>query len=170
MASGNMKVKSQRDWRSMTPGNKNQILRVHIDDMKDMFERSKAAGLHSFIITGGSLSESKHAIVLAKEHKLFCTAGCHPTRSAQFDKHPGGPEAYLKELDQLIDKHVGTADSETSERKIVVAIGECGLGVYLFFNLFLVTFSLSLISNVDYDRLHFASKETQMKKFREYIC
>jgi TatD DNase family protein len=130
MASGNMKVNSPRDSRPMTQCNKNRILRVHIDDMKDMFERSKAAGLRSFIITGGSLSESRHAIVLAKEHKLFCTAGCHPTRSAQFDKHPEGPEAYLQELDQLISKHVGAANSETCERKIVVAIGECGLGVY----------------------------------------
>jgi TatD DNase family protein len=94
--------------------------------MKDVFERSKAAGLRSFIVTGGSLSESRTAIALAKEHKLFCTTGCHPTRSAEFDKHPGGPEAYLEELDELISIDVGTTGS--GGRKTIVAIGECGLG------------------------------------------
>ena len=99
--------------------------------MKDMFERSKSAGLRSFIITGGSLSESSHAISLAKEKKLFCTAGCHPTRSAEFDKHPKGADAYLKELDELIGKNIGgSTDGEGSGgRRIVVAIGECGLGI-----------------------------------------
>lgn len=98
----------------------------YLDDMKDVFERSKAAGLRSFILTGGSLSESSHAISLAKEHKLFCTAGCHPTRSAQFDKHPGGAEVYLKELDELIGKNIRA--SGTEGRRVIVAIGECGLG------------------------------------------
>jgi TatD DNase family protein len=99
--------------------------------MKDMFERSKAAGLRSFIITGGSLSESSHAISLAKEQKLFCTAGCHPTRSAEFDKHPGGADVYLKELDELIGKSLRDSVNGSSGegRRIVVAIGECGLGI-----------------------------------------
>jgi len=100
--------------------------RKHEDDMKDVFKRSQDAGLRSFIITGGSLSESRSAIALAKECKVFCTTGCHPTRSAEFDKHPGGPEVYLKELDKLIGENVKLSDR--SERRVVVAIGECGLG------------------------------------------
>ena len=81
--------------------------------MKDMFDRSKSAGVRSFIITGGSLPESRRAISLAREHKLLCTTGCHPTRSAEFDKHPGGPEMYLKELDELIENaELSTRDQE----------------------------------------------------------
>lgn len=91
-----------------------------------MLERSKSAGLKSFIITGGSLSESGQAIKLAKELQLFCTAGCHPTRSAEFDKHSGGAESYLKELDELI----GSDLVGEGKRRVVVAIGECGLGIH----------------------------------------
>jgi len=121
--------------------------RKHEDDMKDMFQRSKDAGLRSFIITGGSLSESRTAMGLAKECNVFCTTGCHPTRSAEFDKYSGGPEAYLKALDELIGENLRIPSEETGKR-IIVAIGECGL---------------------DYDRLHFASKETQMKHFRPQL-
>jgi TatD DNase family protein len=52
---------------------------------------------------------------------LFATVGCHPTRSTEFDKHPGGPEAYLQELDTLVGAHL-------HGKGRVVAIGECGLG------------------------------------------
>jgi Tat protein secretion system quality control protein TatD with DNase activity len=52
---------------------------------------------------------------------LYATVGCHPTRSTEFDKYRGGPEAYLQDLDNLIGSNLkGTGR--------VVAIGECGLG------------------------------------------
>ena len=35
-----------------------------------MLERSRAAGVKSMIITGGSLHESKQALELAKEHGM----------------------------------------------------------------------------------------------------
>ena len=74
------------------------------------------------IITGGSLHESKDALQLAQQYGFYATVGCHPTRSAQFDQFPGGPEAYLQQLDELI-----AANLEGKGR--VVAIGECGLGL-----------------------------------------
>lgn len=52
---------------------------------------------------------------------FYATIGCHPTRSAQFDKFKGGPSAYLEALDTLIEKNL-------KGKGRVVAVGECGLG------------------------------------------
>lgn len=66
--------------------------------------------------------------------------GCHPTRSTDFDKYRGGPDAYLQALDSII------AENMTGKGR-VVAIGECGL---------------------DYDRTHFAPPEVQKKYFSRF--
>lgn len=86
-----------------------------------MLERSRIAGVKSMIITGGSLHESREALELARQHGLYATVGCHPTRSGQFDEFKGGPDAYLEELDKLIQENL-------KGKGRVVAIGECGLG------------------------------------------
>lgn len=52
---------------------------------------------------------------------LYATVGCHPTRSAEFDKFSTGPDGYLSALDQVIATNL-----EGKGR--VVAVGECGLG------------------------------------------
>ncbi|KII93770.1 hypothetical protein PLICRDRAFT_171480 [Plicaturopsis crispa FD-325 SS-3] len=116
--------------------------RKHDDDFEAMLERSRAAGLKSMIITGGSLHESKEALHLAKQHNLYATIGCHPTRSAEFDKFRTGPEGYLQELDKLIQENL-------TGKGRVVALGECGL---------------------DYDRLQFASEDTQRRHFRSQLA
>ena len=92
-----------------------------IDDLEAMLERSRAAGVKSMIITGGSLHESKEALELAHQLGFYATVGCHPTRSAQFDQFPSGPERYLEQLDKLIAANL-------SGKGRVVAVGECGLG------------------------------------------
>lgn len=86
-----------------------------------MLERSRAAGVKSMIITGGSLHESKEALELARQHGFYATVGCHPTRSGQFDQFKGGPDAYLAALDRLIQNNL-------KGKGRVVAVGECGLG------------------------------------------
>ncbi|KAI9461016.1 Mg-dependent DNase [Lactarius psammicola] len=89
----------------------------HDDDLSHVLERSRRAGVVSMIITGGSLSESKLALKLAKEHNLYATVGCHPTRSREFEKNPSD---YLQALDELVGAHLSGPGR-------VVAIGECGL-------------------------------------------
>ncbi|KAJ2779791.1 hypothetical protein H4R18_003819 [Coemansia javaensis] len=70
------------------------------------------------MVTGGSLAESASAVGLCREHPgLFATVGCHPTRSSEPGKHPGGADAYFRGLRELIDQ----------SRDRVVAVGECGL-------------------------------------------
>lgn len=68
-------------------------------------------------------------------HITFHSVGVHPTRCHEFAKE-GTPEQYLEEM----------LDLAQNGQKIgkVVAIGECGL---------------------DYDRLHFCDKETQLEGF-----
>ncbi|KZS95749.1 Mg-dependent DNase [Sistotremastrum niveocremeum HHB9708] len=111
----------------------------HADDFKFVLERSRKAGVRSMIITGGSLHESELALKLAKENGLYATVGCHPTRSEEFAKYKDGPDGYLNALDELIGN---------TGKGVAVAIGECGL---------------------DYDRLHFAPKETQKVRFRSQL-
>jgi len=115
--------------------------RKHDDDFDAMLERSRSAGVKSMIITGGSLRESQQALKLAQEYALYATVGCHPTRSAEFDKHHGGPDAYLLALDELLQNNL-------KGRGRVVAVGECGL---------------------DYDRTHFAAPDVQKKHFRSQL-
>ncbi|KAI0257686.1 hypothetical protein BJV78DRAFT_1344498 [Lactifluus subvellereus] len=91
--------------------------RKHDDDFAHMLGRSKRAGVMSMIITGGSLSESKVALNLAKEHNLYATVGCHPTRSTEFDKDPA---RYFRALDELVGANLSGPGR-------AVAIGECGL-------------------------------------------
>ncbi|KNC81700.1 deoxyribonuclease TATDN1 [Sphaeroforma arctica JP610] len=108
-----------------------------------MMQRARTAGVVHMIVTGGSVSDAKKALELAKTNDMLtCTVGCHPTRCSEFlkdgDGESGGPERYYQQLEELI-KAGGTK---------VVAIGECGL---------------------DYDRLHFCPKETQLVYFEKQI-
>ncbi|KAF8213223.1 Mg-dependent DNase [Mycena galopus ATCC 62051] len=113
----------------------------HDDDMNSILERARNAGVKSIIVTGTSLQESREALHLSQELGFFATVGCHPTRSAEFDKFKGGPDAYLLALDRLVA-------SNLQGKGRAVAIGECGL---------------------DYDRLHFATPEVQQRHFRSQL-
>ncbi|KAF9099247.1 TatD DNase [Mortierella sp. GBA35] len=110
---------------------------AHADDLAQVLLRAKRAGVDRMIVTAGNLSDCKEALDLVKNHDgLFMTVGCHPTRCSEFESHADGPDGYFNILKAYLDS------PETKGK--VVAIGECGL---------------------DYDRLHFCPKETQLKFF-----
>ena len=94
------------------------------------------------MVTGSDLQESKKAIALAEQYPGLCyaTVGVHPCQAASFDKHRGGPAALLQELETLA--------VEAKGRGLATAFGEIGL---------------------DYDRLHFAGKEQQLKYFEAQL-
>nr|AIF71156.1 TatD related DNase [Globisporangium ultimum] len=119
----------------------------HQDDLDNVLVRSKAVGVEKIIITGGSLTESKAALALARrslssstspQPALYSTVGVHPTRCSEFEQNEDGldTESYFAQLVQMCED--GMCDGK------VVAIGECGL---------------------DYDRLEFCDKATQLKYF-----
>lgn len=94
------------------------------------------------MVTGSDLQESKKAIALAERYpgRCYATVGVHPCQAASFDKHRGGPTALLEELETLA--------VEAKGRGVAMAFGEIGL---------------------DYDRLHFADKERQLKYFEAQL-
>lgn len=93
--------------------------RVHEDDFDLVLQRAQEHGVKKIIVTGTSLRTSQLAVELCRQHPglLYCTVGCHPAESSQFEKHPEGPDAYLNGLLALVQENMD----------VVVAVGEMGL-------------------------------------------
>jgi TatD DNase family protein len=111
-----------------------------------ILQRAQDAGVRSQTIVGGSLSESKEALELAKEHSVSTSISvtapepltsfgyrtlCHHWMSFYAKFRDGqlsagsGAEGYLATLDQVISEYLSGAGR-------VVAVGECGLGRFKF--------------------------------------
>ncbi len=114
----------------------------HEDDTEHVIRRATNLGCLKFMVTGSDLEESKKAIILAERYprRCYATVGVHPCHAESFDKHTGGPEVLLQELKTLA--------IEAKGRGLATAFGEIGL---------------------DYDRLHFAGKEQQLKYFEAQL-
>jgi TatD DNase family protein len=94
------------------------------------------------MITGSDLVESNNAIKLAEEHPGLCfaTVGVHPCSAKSFENYPDGPDALLLEIRKLAQ--------ESRDAGTATAFGEIGL---------------------DYDRLHYCEKETQLEYFAKQL-
>ena len=57
------------------------------------------------------------------EESLYCTVGCHPTRTLEFETEGENPDNYLRKLVELA----------SANRDKVVAAGEMGLGQAHYF-------------------------------------
>lgn len=100
------------------------------------------AGVTKMMVTGSDLEESKNAIKLADEFPGLCyaTVGVHPCSANSFEEYPDGPDALLQEIRKLAQ--------ESRDSGKTTAFGEFGL---------------------DYDRLHYCDKETQLKYFKKQL-
>ncbi len=81
------------------------------DDLPQVLERARAAGVANIVVTGTSVTESEQALRLAEAHPglLYATAGVHPHHARECDAHT------LPALREL------------ASHPRVVALGECGL-------------------------------------------
>ena len=134
-------------------------LRMNCGNLGDPFNLlwviCMSVAMLQFMITGGSLEDSREALKLAESRgngftpcavkcscviccwsrgssgwrcwtrcvsvitdEFYCTVGCHPTRCSEFEQN--GESQYFTGLRELASAHKGK----------VVAIGECGLGLY----------------------------------------
>ncbi|KAE9039061.1 hypothetical protein PR003_g9605 [Phytophthora rubi] len=88
-------------------------------DLPQVLRRAKLAGVDTMVITGTSVSESRRAVQLARQHAaasgvaLFATTGVHPHDAKGFDDR-----STIEEMRTLITGKNGD---------LVVAVGECGL-------------------------------------------
>nr|XP_020444343.1 putative deoxyribonuclease TATDN1 isoform X3 [Monopterus albus] len=76
----------------------------HDDDFEQIIDRALKTGVEKFVITGGSLEDSKEALTLAETRdEFYCTVGCHPTR-CDFDRLEFCPkETQLKYFEKQFD-------------------------------------------------------------------
>ncbi|KAF8474919.1 hypothetical protein BDZ91DRAFT_650451 [Kalaharituber pfeilii] len=115
----------------------------HEEDLHDVIQRAKEAGCAKMMVTGSDLEESKEAVRLAEQYPgiIYATVGVHPCAAHKFDSYPGGPDAYLKDLEKLA--------IEGKEKGLVTAFGEIGL---------------------DYDRLMLCPADIQLKYFSSQLA
>lgn len=114
----------------------------HAPDLdKVVLTRSLESGVTHIIVTAGTLQESKDALkFVRRQREVFpgitfgCTVGIHPTRTAQEFGDFTDQTKICQELVELVED--GMTDGS------VVALGELGL---------------------DYDRLEFSDKESQVQ-------
>ncbi|CAA9997699.1 unnamed protein product [Nesidiocoris tenuis] len=114
----------------------------HAPDLDRVLLRSWDSGIEKIIITGASLTASKFAIEMANtDEEVYCTVGCHPTHASEFEDESLNKGSPDDYLNALESLIVSNPEK-------VVALGECGL---------------------DYDRLQFCPKETQLKYFKKQL-
>ncbi|MDH4190448.1 MAG: TatD family hydrolase, partial [Betaproteobacteria bacterium] len=81
------------------------------EDLSQVLERARGAGVARIIVTGTTVTESRQAALLAQTYPefLYATAGVHPHHARECDAHTIADLRALAALPQI------------------VALGECGL-------------------------------------------
>jgi len=89
------------------------------EDRAMVIGNAKKVGVKKFINPGNSIFTSKQAVELAAKYPgiIYASIGCHPYET---NDHPD-----IKELEKIIT-------SDVSIRKLIVAIGECGLDYHMY--------------------------------------
>ena len=122
----------------------------HPGDLSAVLARTRSAGVTKLMVTAGTLQESRDALKLCRNScetpksselpELCCTVGVHPTRCSEFeDSTIAGDPESYLQQLLVVAQEAGDLCS---------AVGECGL---------------------DYDRLQFCPRETQLKYFQRQL-
>jgi TatD DNase family protein len=108
----------------------------HPADIKTVLERANQYNVEKFLFSAGHIEDAVKSYELAVQFDQYCTIGVHPCRANETKKDGMTPEGYMTKIDETIESW--------EDRTRLVAIGECGL---------------------DYDRLEYSDKETQLAAF-----
>lgn len=120
----------------------------HESDLADVIQRAKDASCDKMIVLAGTVQDAYKCLEICERFdkegaSLSTTVGFHPTRCGEAVALVGGPEVTDEEAEERIHQAFkGFVERAGTNR--VIAIGEFGL---------------------DYDRLHFCSKEVQKRFF-----
>ncbi|GKT29775.1 TatD family like protein [Aduncisulcus paluster] len=116
---------------------------VKFDDYDLIMERAAKVGVEKIIITVGSFREFYRAVEICKKYegKAFMTCGIHPTRSNEITGDKCDPKYIERQID-VLRKRIHKF------KEYIVAYGEFGL---------------------DYDRLHFSPKTSQLAAFKAQL-
>jgi len=86
-------------------------------DRNKIISDSFSSGIEAIIAVGTSIENTKKVIELSEKYKnIFSTAGIHPTDGGAETKNE-----YREEFEKIVDTY----------KKKIVAIGECGLDIYI---------------------------------------
>ena len=113
----------------------------HRDDTFEMLTRSKSIGMKAAICTAGSEEESLQTISFCRKLCIHENKHLLPNLYCTVGVHP----TRCSGLDDALGDRLSSIISDGLSSGFVKAIGECGL---------------------DYDRLHFCDKESQIKGFK----
>lgn len=111
----------------------------HEPDLDSVLERSAQNGLEKIVITAGDLDTLEKALAVIKKYKEL--GKYENMLYTTVGVHPTEAKLFESDERELLDKLLSIAQEN---RQYIVAVGEFGL---------------------DYDRLQFAPKETQLKYF-----
>ena len=116
----------------------------HPPDIAQVLLRANKHSVSSIIVTAGTLDESKQAIEFIQEQKDS------PVRLySTVGIHPTRCNAFEDYGADALQRELLNVARSGVEKRCVVAVGECGL---------------------DYDRLQFCSKETQLRHFERHLA
>ncbi|KAK4226472.1 hypothetical protein QBC38DRAFT_480471 [Podospora fimiseda] len=148
----------------------------HPDDLKGVVSRAIEVGCTKLIVTGSSFKSSRDALKLAQEfpNTIFSTAGIHPCSSSIFSPshHKHHDESQSEGEEEAEAEHTPACGPDPTKSIID------GEGVDLARSKIIIddlrTLIISAPKNqlvafgefgLDYDRLHYASKEVQLHSF-----
>ncbi|CAI2373901.1 unnamed protein product [Moneuplotes crassus] len=112
--------------------------KAHEPDFEVVMNRARQYGVEKFLFSAGYIEDAVKSYDLAtKSEDYFMTIGVHPCRATEVYKDEGTVETYHEKIEKTIEEHF-------VDKSKLVAVGECGL---------------------DYDRFHYADKDSQMAAF-----
>ncbi|KAK3320737.1 endodeoxyribonuclease-like protein [Cercophora scortea] len=156
----------------------------HPDDLQGVIKRAEEVGCTKLIVTGSSFKSSRDALKLASEFPgtVYTTAGIHPCSSSIFSPshHKHHDESQSEgEADEGADQHTPVCGPDPSKPIID------GEGIDPAKTTTIISDLRTLISSsraaspslvafgefgLDYDRLHYCSKEVQLHSFSEQLA